>query len=144
MQSKTSPHLIRSRLAFSLAIVFVLQSCAVEKRGAPTPDRVVEQYLQALETKNKKLMLDLAPENSNFDREIKAKINKIGGYKIQERQIVYTKPKSFLWNAKIKGFYLDRNGVKQKIEDSIVIEYQNKGDLKSYAGRWYLLLGNSE
>lgn len=142
MQAKKLPYLICGQLTVSIAIVFALQACAVNKRGAPTPDRVVEQYLSALETKNEKLMLDLVPENSNLTQEVKTKIGKIGGRKIQDRQIVYTKPKSSLWNAKIRGFYLDRSGTKQKFEDSIVLEYQNKGDLKLYAGRWYLLLGS--
>jgi hypothetical protein len=128
----------------TISIVIALQSCTANKRGAPTPDRVVEQYLSALETKNENLMLELVPENSNLTKEVKTKIGQIGGRKIQDRQIVYTKPKSFLWNANIKGFYLDRSGTKQNFEDSIVLEYQNKGDLKLYAGRWYLLLGNKE
>jgi hypothetical protein len=143
MPAKKISHLIRS-LALPCAIVLTIQSCTVNQRGAPTPDRVVEQYLSALETKNENLMRNLVPENSNFTREIKAKIGKFGGRKIQDRQIAYTKPKSSLWNANIKGFYLDRNGIKQNFEDSIVLEYQNKGDLKSYAGNWYLLLGSRE
>jgi hypothetical protein len=125
-----------------IATVFSSQACTANKRGAATPDRVVEQYLLALETKDENSILDLAPDNSNFTREVKAKIGRIGGRKIQDRQIIYTKPKPILWNATIRGFYLDRNGTKQKIEDSIVLEYQNKGDLKLYAGRWYLSLGS--
>lgn len=144
MQATKLRHLISTQLALSIALVFALQSCTANKRGAPTPDRVVAHYLLALETKDEHLMLQLVPENSNFTREVKAKIGKIGGHKIQDRQIFYTKPKSFLWNATIKGFYLDRNGVKQKIEDSIVLEYQSKGELKLYAGRWYLLLEGRE
>jgi hypothetical protein len=139
MPAKKIPHLIRS-IALSSAIVLTIQSCTVNKRGAPTPDRVVEQYLSALETKNERLMLELGAENYNFTKEVKAKIDKAGGYKIQDRQIIYTKPKPILWNAKIRGSYIDRNGIKQSFEDSIVLEYQNKGDLKLYAGRWYLLL----
>ncbi|WP_041548304.1 hypothetical protein [Chamaesiphon minutus] len=144
MQAKKLPHLICGQLTVSIAIVLTLQACAVNKRGAPTPDRVVEQYLSALETKKEHLMLDLIPENFNLTKEVRTKIDKIGGRKIQDRQIVYTKPKSSLWNAKIKGFYLDSSGNKQKFEDSIVLEYQNKGDLKLYAGRWYLLLEDRE
>jgi hypothetical protein len=144
MEAKKLRHLICGQLTLSIALIFTLQACSVNKRGAPTPDRVVEQYLSALETKNANLMLDLVPENSNFTKEVKTKIDTIGGRKIQDRQIVYTKPKSFLWNANIKGFYLDRSGTKQNFTDSIVLEYQNKGDLKLYAGRWYLLLGNRE
>jgi hypothetical protein len=126
-----------------ITIVFSLQSCgAHNKHGAATPDRVVEQYLTALEERNDPLMRRLMPENSLNAKEVKAKIERLGGYKIQDRQIKYIKPKPSLWNANIHGFYVDRFGVKQKFNDSIVLEYQSKGELKLYAGRWYLLLGN--
>jgi hypothetical protein len=127
-----------------VAIVFSLQSCGSQqhKYGAATPDRVVEQYITALEKRNDPLMLRLMPEKSLATTEVKAKIDRLGGYKIQDRQIKYIKPKPSLWNAKIQGFYIDRAGVRQKFDDSIVLEYQSKGELKLYAGRWYLLLGN--
>jgi hypothetical protein len=127
-----------------VAIVFSLQSCGSQqhKYGAATPDRVVEQYLTALEERNDSLITRLMPEKSLATPEVKAKIDRLGGYKIQDRQIKYIKPKPSLWNAKIQGFYIDRAGVRQKFDDSIVIEYQSKGELKLYAGRWYLLLGN--
>jgi hypothetical protein len=124
-----------------ITIVFSLQSCgAHNKHGAATPDRVVEQYLTSLEERNDSLMRRLMPENSLTAKEVKAKIERLGGYKIQDRQIKYIKPKPSLWNASIHGFYVDRFGVKQKFNDSIVLEYQSKGELKLYAGRWYLLL----
>jgi hypothetical protein len=142
MQAKKLSHQISigSRLLLIATVMFWIQACAVDKRGAGTPDRVVEQYLHALETKNEHSMLELVPENANFTRAIESKIGKIGGRKIQDRQITYAKPKPTLWEAKINGVTVDRNGNKQKIEDSIVLEYQNKGDLKLYAGRWYLVL----
>jgi hypothetical protein len=123
-----------------LAIVFLFQACNVNKYGAATPDRVVEQYLLALEDRDENLMRRLAPEYPDISSKVKAKIVKIGGHKIQDRQIIYTKPKQILWKAKIQGFYLDRLGKPQKFNDSIVLEYQSKGELKLYAGRWYLLL----
>ena len=125
-----------------IAIVFSLQSCeAQNRRGASTPERIVEQYLLALEDRNETLILQLLPEESLADKEIKAKIGKFGGYKIQGRQINYTKPTPTLWNAKMEGFYIDRSGIRRKFDDSIAIEYQSKGQVKLYRGRWYLLLG---
>ncbi|WP_373543368.1 hypothetical protein [Chamaesiphon sp.] len=126
-----------------IAIVFSLQSCeAQHKRGAATPERIVEQYLLALEERNEILILQLMPEESLADKEIKAKIDKLGGHKIQDRQINYTKPTPTLWNAKMGGFYIDPTGVRKKFDDSIAVEYQNKGQVKLYRGRWYLLLGS--
>lgn len=126
-----------------IAIVFSLQSCeAQNKRGASTPERIVEQYLLALEDRNETLMLQLMPEESLAKKGIKAKIGKFGGHKIQDRQINYIKPTPTLWNAKMEGFYIDPTGVRKKFDDSIAIEYQNKGQVKLYRGRWYLLLGN--
>ena len=125
-----------------IAIIFSLQACSVNKHGATTPNQVVEQYLLALENKDDNLMLRLVPEKSQLDRVIESKIIKIGGHKIQDRQISYTKPKPTFWNAKIKGFFVDRAGIKRKFDDSIEIEYQSKGQVKLYGGRWYLLFGN--
>jgi hypothetical protein len=131
-------------VVMAIAVVFSLQSCTTQhhRYGAATPDRVVEQYLTALEDRNETSLIKLMPEKSLVTTEFKAKIDRFGGYKIQDRQIKYSKPKPSLWNANIRGFYIDRRGNKQKFEDSIVIEYQSKGELKLYAGRWYLLLGD--
>jgi hypothetical protein len=131
-------------VVMTIAIVFSLQSCGThhQKYGAATPDRVVEQYLAALEDRNETSLLRLTPEKSLVTTQAKAKIDRLGGYKIQDRQIKYTKTKPSLWNANIRGFYIDRRGTNQKFEDSIVLEYQSKGELKLYAGRWYLLLGD--
>jgi hypothetical protein len=120
--------------------VLSLSSCTANKRGAPTPENVVEQYLLALETKNENSMLQLADEDATPTKAISAKILKIGGYKIQNRQILYDKFTPNLWNAKIKGDYVDRQGIAKKVEDSISVQYQSKGEPKSYAGRWYLIL----
>jgi hypothetical protein len=117
-----------------------LCSCSANKRGAPTPENVAEQYVSALENKNKNSMLQLTDEESNLASAVSAKIGKIGGYKIQNKQIVYDKFTPNLWNAKIKGDYVDRQGLTKKLEDSISIQYQSKGEPKSYAGRWYLRL----
>jgi hypothetical protein len=127
--------------AILVAILVSVQSCeAQNKRGAATPDRLVEQYSIGLETKNENLILQLTPENTDLTSQIKTKIRKIGGRKIQDRQVIYTKPTPFLWNASIRGIYLDRDGTKQQFADSIVLKYQSKGELKLYAGRWYLFL----
>jgi hypothetical protein len=124
-----------------ILIALSLQSCGVHnKHGAGTPDRVVELYLTALEARNEASILQLMPEKSVATAFIKAKVVRFGGYKIEDRQINYTKPKPSLWNAKLQGLYIDRFGIKRKFEDSIVLEYQSKGELKLYAGRWYLLL----
>jgi hypothetical protein len=133
----------RSVLMISLImIVFLLPACTANKHGAATPDRVVEQYLQALESKDRHLMLRLVPEKSQINQAIESKIIKIGGHKIQDRQINYTKSKPTFWNARIHGSFVDRAGMKRKFDDSIAIEYQSKGQLKLYGGRWYLLLGD--
>jgi hypothetical protein len=145
MQIKTTPIKFATYwksilIVMTIAIVFSLQSCSVNKHGAATPDRVVEQYLLALEDQNDRLMFRLVPEKSQFDRIIKAKISKFGGHKIQDRQISYIKSKPTFWKAKIQGFFVDRAGIKRKFDDSIEIEYQSKGQVKLYGGRWYLLL----
>jgi hypothetical protein len=129
-----------------LSLLFLLQSCGTHhnKYGAATPDRVVEGYLTALEAKNENAMLRLMPENSTEIEIINNKILKFGGYNIQDRRVKYTKSKPVFWNAKIHGFYVDKAGVKRKFDESIAIEYQSKGELKLYAGRWYLVLGNME
>ncbi|WP_310486878.1 hypothetical protein [Chamaesiphon sp. VAR_69_metabat_338] len=124
-----------------IALVVLVQSCGVHnKRGAATPDRLVEQYSIGLETKNEKLIIQLTPETADFTSQAKTKIRKFGGRKLQDRQVIYTKLTPFLWNASIRGIYLDRDGTKQKVEDSIELKYLSKGELKLYAGRWYLFL----
>jgi hypothetical protein len=124
-----------------LVMIFCLQACKVEdKNGAATPDRVVEQYLLALENRDDVLLRKLAPEQAPVSSEIKTKISKIGGYKIKDHQISYTKFKPTLWTARIRGFYLDRAGKRNNFDDSIEIEYQSKGQVKLYGGSWYLLL----
>jgi hypothetical protein len=141
MPSKFSIYWRSISLLVMFAIVFYLQGCKVDnKHGAATPDRVVEQYLLALEDRDNNLMMGLAPENGVVRKKIEARMNKLGGHKIKDRQIIYVKPKPSLWKAKIQGFFIDRFGNRQKFDDSIAIEYQSKGQLKMYGGRWYLLL----
>jgi hypothetical protein len=124
-----------------VAIVFCLQGCRINnKNGAATPDQIVEQYLLALETKDEKLLIQLTPQDVVIPKAMKAKIIRIGGYKIKDRQTTYLKSTPSLWSAKLKGSYVDRQGKDNKFEDSIVIQYQSKGEVKLYAGRWYLLL----
>lgn len=132
----------RSLLVIVLVIlVFSLPACANNKRGAATPDRVVEIYLDALETKDRNSILNLGVEDPNLAKEVNARIDRLGGRKIRERKVSYIKPKPFLWQAKLRGVYAV-NGVNQKFEDAIVLEYHSKGELKLYAGRWYLSFDN--
>ncbi|WP_310481508.1 hypothetical protein [Chamaesiphon sp. VAR_48_metabat_403] len=141
LSSKFSIHKRSIFLVLSIVISGSIQSCeAPNKRGAATPDRVVEQYLQSLETKDENLMSQLVSEDAILTKEIKTKIIKFGGYKIQNRKINYDKSTPMLWNAKLKGMYVDRQGKNKNFEDSIVLQYQSKGELKLYAGRWYLVL----
>ena len=129
----------------ALSIGFLLPSCGThhQKSGAATPDRVVEQYLISLENRDETLMLRSILENTTADRQlVRAKIVKLGGHQVENRQVKYTKSKPTFWNAKINGDYIDRTGIKRRFDDSIAIEYQSKGELKLYAGRWYLVLGN--
>ncbi len=143
LPSKLSIYSRSVALFLMLAIVIWLQGCKVnEKHGAATPDRIVEQYLLALENRNENLMQQLVLEDVNATSDIRAKIVRFGGYKIQDFQINYIKHKPILWNAKIKGFYINAADKRKEFDDSIEIEYQSKGHVKLYGGRWYLLLGN--
>jgi hypothetical protein len=130
-------------IIFMLLTILNLQACKVEdKNGAATPDRVIEQYLLALENRDDALLSRLAPPQASLSSEIKTKISKIGGHKIKNPQISYTKSKPTLWIARIRGFYLDRAGKRANFDESIEIEYQSKGQVKLYGGSWYLLLKN--
>lgn len=128
------------QLGLVMTSIFLLSACTADKNGAGSPDRVVEQYLLALEHKDESLMLQLLPGNLSVESKAKTKIAKFGGYKIQDRQIVYNKPKPVLWNAEIRGFYVDQSGTRHQFNDSIRIGYENKGQVKLYGGRWYLVL----
>jgi hypothetical protein len=127
------------QLGLVITSISLSSACTADKNGAGSPDRVVEQYLLALENKDESLMVQLFPDSSPIDEKIKVKIDKFGGYKIQDRQVVYNKPKPVLWNAEIRGFYVDRAGNRQQFNDSISIGYENKGQVKLYGGRWYLV-----
>jgi hypothetical protein len=142
MQAKkiTNKLTIYSKSILVITVVFLMQACTADKNGAGTPDRVVEQYLLALEDRDQSLMLRLAPEHAVVAGAVKARIMKQGGHKIQNRQISYIKSTSSLWSAKIRGFYVDRSGIRRNFDDSISIEYQGRGQVKLYGGRWYLLL----
>jgi hypothetical protein len=104
----------------------------------------MEQYLLALAAKDEKLIRQLVPENYVATQEIQAKISQFGGHKIQQSQFTYIKTKPTLWEAKVNGSYLDRNGIRRKFEDTILIIYQGKESWKLYQGRWYLLLGKGK
>jgi hypothetical protein len=142
IQAKELSLKLLRHLQLGLVVTSILLSsaCTADKNGAGSPDRVVDQYLLALENKDESLLVQLLPHGSSIAGKIKVKIDKFGGYKIQDRQIVYNKPKPVLWNAEIRGFYVDRAGMRQQFNDSIAIGYENKGQVKLYGGRWYLLL----
>ena len=124
-----------------VSLLLSVQSCGAPNRnGAATPDRIIDLYLTALEHRNESSIRRLMAEEATAAPAIAGKIAKFGGHKIQDRQINYTKSKPILWNASISGFYIDRAGVRRKFDDSIAIEYQSKGQVKLYGGRWYLLL----
>jgi hypothetical protein len=129
-----------SLIVILISLLLLIESCeANNKYGAATPERIVDRYLAALEDRSEDAIRRLMPEQSTATPEIATKIAKYGGHKIQDRQVNYTKPKPILWNASIRGFYIDRAGVRRKFDDSIAIEYQSKGQVKLYGGRWYLL-----
>jgi hypothetical protein len=124
---------------FLVIILCLLQSCSgVNRHGSTTPDRVIEQYLLALEDKDQNSMIRLFPENAVVVNLVQAKIAKVGGHKIRNRQIKYTKSKPTLWDVRVQGFYLDNSDTRRKFDETIVIEYQSKGQVKQYGGRWYL------
>ncbi len=66
-------------------------------------------------------MLQLTDEDSNSASAVNSKISKTGGYKIQNRQIVYDKFTPNLWKAKIKG------------ADNPHVEPLNKGGLGGFS-----------
>ncbi|NJM65551.1 MAG: hypothetical protein HC851_07690 [Acaryochloris sp. RU_4_1] len=113
----------------------------LNNRDANTPDQVIEQYLLALEKKDKHLMLQLVPGSYAADQAAEDKIDQFGGYKIQERQVNYIKPKTVFLIANVKGLYVNSDGVRKKFEDRLTIAYEGGGFLQSYQGRWCLLLG---
>ncbi len=131
----------RSIITIPIVILLLsLQSCgAANKNGAATPEKIVDRYLSAIEDRNEDEIRRLMPATSIAAPEIATKIAKFGGHKIRDRQVEYLKSKPTLWNAKLRGSYIDRAGVKYKFDDSISIEYQSKGQVKLYGGRWYLL-----
>lgn len=134
-----------SRCLLVIAVVILLFSLSActhnerQRRGAATPERLVAQYLQALETKDERAILNLGLETVDIAADVKTRLDRFGGRKIQQRQVTYIKSKPVLWSAKIRGVYTDLNGVSKKFADSLVLMYQSKGEVKLYAGRWYLL-----
>jgi hypothetical protein len=138
---------IRHRFAANIvliATIIALQACSTqEKLGAATPDRVVERYLLALETKDEQMMAKLQPEAA-ANKMTAAIIERLGGHKLQNPRITYIKTKPTLWQAKITGTYLDRNNIQQKFEDNIAIVYEGEESWKLYSGRWFLVLGKDK
>jgi hypothetical protein len=127
-----------SNLMIGVTII-ALQAChAQDKLGAATPDRVVDGYLLALETKDERMMAKLQPQNA-VNKSTAAIIARMGGHKLQDIQVKYIKTKPTLWQAKITANYLDRNKIRQEFVDTIAIVYEGNESWKLYSGRWYLL-----
>jgi hypothetical protein len=135
--------MMRWRLASNIVLVVVmiaLQACNVqEKHGAATPDRVVDRYLLALETKDFGQM-EMLQSPDTVGTAAKLRIYRLGGHKLQQRQVKYIKTKPTLWLAKITATYVDRDNLRQKFEDTVAIAYEGKESWKLYSGRWYLLV----
>jgi hypothetical protein len=133
---------IRCRLAANIvliALIIALQACSAnQKLGAATPDRVVDRYLLALETKDVELLAKLQPQDA-INKSTPGIIARLGGHKLQELQVKYIKTKPTLWQAKITGTYLDRSNSRQKFVDTVAIVYEGNESWKLYSGRWYLL-----
>lgn len=135
MRWQSIPNIVASAMLISL------QACnAQQKLGAATPDRLVDRYLLALETQDRVLMAQLVPPDRTATTEIAAKIERLGGRKLQERRVTYTKIRPTFWSARIEAIYVDRQGNKQKFRDIISTSYQGNESWKLYSGRWYLLL----
>jgi hypothetical protein len=123
-----------------MATIVALQACSAHhKFGAATPDRVVERYLLALETKDADSLAKLQPEDT-VDRESARIMERLGGHKLQDVRVKYIKTKPTLWQANIVATYLDRHNNRQKFEDKIAIVYEGNESWKLYSGRWFLVL----
>ena len=138
--------MMRWRLASNIAVVAIIiiaiQACNVqEKYGAATPDRVVDRYVFALETRDFGLMMKLQPPNT-VGTAAKSTIYRLGGHQLQERQVKYIKTKPTLWLAKITAAYFDRDRTRHKFEETISIVYEGNESWKLYSGRWYLSLSS--
>lgn len=132
-------------IVLGVALPISLQGCAIKNNyGADTPEQVIEQYLLALENKNEGLMRQLIPSEYSADQAVKDKIAQLGGHKIKEHKVVYTKPKPVFLRADVQGFYTSGNGVDKRFEDTLTIAYKGGSLLQFNRGRWYLLLGKGK
>lgn len=128
-------------LTVCIALSIFLEGCNFQNSyGADTPDRVVEQYLLALEKKNEELMLKLIPKRYSAEQAVEDKIAQFGGHKIQEYKVSYVKPKSVFWRANVQAFYTD-DGLRKKIDDTLTIVYEGGSISQLNKGRWYLIMG---
>lgn len=129
-------------LALSITLPILLEGCNIKNSyGADTPERVVEQYLLALEKKDEELMLKLIPSKYSAQQAVEDKIAQLGGHKLQEYKVFYTKPKPVFWRANVQAFYTDDGGLRKKIDDTLTIVYEGGSILDFNKGRWYLLMG---
>jgi hypothetical protein len=142
MQSAKSLRSFILNLVLTSSIFFpLLQGCDFKNRyGADTAQQVVEQYLLALENKDEKLMLKLISREYSAKEAVKDKINRLGGHKIQEYKVTYTKPKPVFLRAKVQGFYTNHD-VRKRFDDTLTIVYQGESNLGINKGRWYLVMG---
>ena len=66
-------------MALSITLPILLEGCNIKNSyGADTPDRVVEQYLLALEKKDEELMLKLIPRKYSAEQAVEDKIAQLG------------------------------------------------------------------
>jgi hypothetical protein len=132
-------------LILSIALPILLEGCSFKNSyGADTPDRVVEQYLLALEKKDEGLMLKLIPRKYSAEQAVEDKIAQLGGHKIQEYKVFYAKPKPVFWRANVQAFYIDDGGLRKTIDDTLTIVYEGGSILDLNKGRWYLLMGKND
>jgi hypothetical protein len=145
MRLSRKPLIKHLGLASGIALILSFQGCSLlNHRGVDNPEKVVEQYLLALERKDEKSILQLVPQSYSADKAIKDKITRFGGRKIQERKIEYIRPKPIFIRANIKGSYIGSNGIRKNFEDILTIAYEKRSFWEFNRGRWYLLIGKGK
>lgn len=98
------------------------------------PDKVVKAYLSALATKNREQILALVAPHHDAEAAINDKLNKYGGLKLENVQIMY-QPTENPYNiaANLHADSKRENGSKVTIDD--ILHLQREGN------QWFLVLG---
>jgi hypothetical protein len=125
-----------SLIVLPIAIPFLLSACeAQNQKGATTREDLVKLYLQSLQTKDEKLMLQLVPPEYSAEQAVKEKIARLGGHELQNQNIQYREViKPQIISVTIKGTY---DGSKD-FTDKIDLKYQT---VSGNTGRWFLIVG---